>query len=132
MKRIEDHLNGGKSKGLIWHWQVSGKTYTMFFIANCFIDKFWHTHPIVFFVVDREDLETQHDKFFKAVQEENFKNNFEKVERIEDLLEIFERAKRSEIDNKVIERGIYLTTIQKFQKGGDEEKSIYKLLLKFG
>ncbi|MEM1672760.1 MAG: HsdR family type I site-specific deoxyribonuclease [Archaeoglobaceae archaeon] len=132
MKRIEDHLNGGKSKGLIWHWQGSGKTYTMFFIANCFIDKFWHTHPIVFFVVDREDLETQHDKFFKAVQEENFKNNFEKVERIEDLLEIFERAKRSEIDNKVIERGIYLTTIQKFQKGGDEEKSIYKLLLKFG
>lgn len=133
MKRIEEHMDGKKSRGLIWHWQGSGKTYTMFFIANGFIQKYWAKNPLVFFVVDREDLEIQHDKFLRSIQEENFKNHFRKVERIEDLCEIVETAKKSEWHNKILERGIYLTTIQKFQKGSEEdEKSIYRLLIELG
>ena len=133
IKRIEEHMNGGKSKGLIWHWQGSGKTYTMFFIANWFVQEYWENNPLVFFVVDREDLERQHDKFLRSIQEEIFKANFEKVESIEKLGEIVENAKKSEWDPKIIERGIYLTTIQKFQKGSEEdERSIYKLLLELG
>ncbi len=117
MKRIEEHLNNGKSKGLIWHWQGSGKTFTMFFIANYFFDRYYSQNPVVFFVVDRQDLERQHDEVLKSVQEEKFRNYYKKIESISELCKVIETLKESEFSKNVISRGIYLTTIQKFQRG---------------
>ena len=58
MGRIDEYMGGRKkNKGLVWHWLGSGKTYTMFFIANWFLDKYWRERTVVFFIVDRRDLE---------------------------------------------------------------------------
>ncbi len=139
--RIENHMNGGKNRGLIWHWQGSGKTFTMFFIANYFFDKYYSQNPAVFFVVDRQDLERQHDEVLKSVHEEKFRSVYKKIEKISELCRIIETLKESEFSKNIIPRGVYLTTIQKFQKGqtdveGLSEKEdqkasqrIYSLLL---
>ena len=146
INRIKEYSqNPEMNRGLIWHWQGSGKTYTMFFIANYFLDLFYPTHPVVFFVVDREDLENQHERVLKAVQDEKFRTLFQKVESISNLGDIIANAKRSEMTENIIPRGIYLTTIQKFQRGRvrstegltekeDREmtKALYTLLLKLG
>lgn len=144
INRIKEYMNSsGKNRGLIWHWQGSGKTYTMFFTANYFMDLYYHTNPLVFFVVDREDLEDQHERVFKAVEDVKFKTQFEKVESIKRLGEIIKVTKESEMSESIISRGVYLTTIQKFQKktknyqddGLSEEddreatKELYTLLL---
>ncbi len=141
MKRIEEHMNGGKNRGLIWHWQGSGKTFTMFFIANYFLDRYYDKNPVIFFVVDRQDLERQHDEVLKSVQDEKFRSLYKKIESISELCEIVETLKESEFSSNVIPRGIYLTTIQKFQRGeeglteeADKEatQKLYSLLLKLG
>lgn len=144
INRIKEHMNSSeRNRGLIWHWQGSGKTYTMFFIANYFLDLYYETHPIVFFVVDREDLETQHERMLKKVQDKKFRVLFKKVKSIKKLGEIIKTVKESEMSKNIIPRGIYLTTIQKFQKGksrqveglSEEEdreatRELYTLLLK--
>ena len=148
IKRIGEYIeNPEMNRGLIWHWQGSGKTYTMFFIANYFLDLYYGTHPVVFFVVDREDLENQHERVLKSVQDVKFRTLFEKVESIAELGKIITVAKKSEMSKNIIPRGIYLTTIQKFQKGKrrrenaegltekeDKEvtKQLYSLLIKLG
>jgi type I restriction enzyme R subunit len=59
--RVLDNLAGktDRNKGLIWHWQGSGKTLTMIFAAN----KLYHQpaleNPSIFFIVDRIELEDQ-------------------------------------------------------------------------
>lgn len=59
--RVTGNLRGEekKNKGLIWHWQGSGKTLTMIFSAN----KLHHLkllgNPSIFFIVDRIELEEQ-------------------------------------------------------------------------
>ncbi|XRO76868.1 type I restriction endonuclease subunit R [Methanocaldococcus sp. 10A] len=138
MKRIEDYLSGNnKNKGLVWHWQGSGKTYTMFFIANYFLDKYFSENPVIFFIVDRVDLEKQSKEFYEAIQEKKFKNLLKRIENIDNLYEVIKNIKMSELSNKVIVRGIYTTTIQKFQherikKEEDEIKGLYHLLIKLG
>ena len=61
VQRVLDNLAGKteKNKGLIWHWQGTGKTLTMIFAAN---KLYFHPalqNPTIFFVVDRIDLEEQ-------------------------------------------------------------------------
>ncbi len=61
VQRVLDNLAGKteKNKGLIWHWQGTGKTLTMIFAAN---KLYFHPdlqNPSIFFVVDRIDLEEQ-------------------------------------------------------------------------
>ena len=144
ISRIKEYMsNLKKNRGLIWHWQGSGKTYTMFFIANYFLDLYYGTNPLVFFIVDREDLEDQHERMLKAVQDEKFKTLFEKVESIKRLGEIIKVAKESEMSANIIARGVYLTTIQKFQRKKENSESLneeneeatkelYTLLLRLG
>jgi len=140
IERIDNYLNGNnKNRGLIWHWQGSGKTYTMFFIANYFLDKYFSKDPVIFFVVDRVDLERQSKEFYEAIQEEKFKNLLKRIDNINNLYEVIKNIKNSELSNKVIVRGIYTTTIQKFQrerstksKIDEELKGLYHLLIKLG
>ncbi len=61
VNRVNDNLHGKdeRNKGLIWHWQGSGKTLTMIFAAHkLYFDRLLEA-PTVFFVVDRIELETQ-------------------------------------------------------------------------
>ena len=118
MKRIDEYMAGGElNRGLIWHWLGSGKTYTMFFIANYFLEKHWDKRPIVFFVVDRSDLEEQHEKVFKNVEEPRFTKLFSKIESIDELHRRIKVMKEAEYLGGTIAYGVYLTTIQKFQRG---------------
>ncbi len=69
VNRIKNNLKGKeeKNKGLIWHWQGSGKTLEMIFAAN----KLYHLenlrNPTIFFIVDRLDLEEQLFQEFVAL-----------------------------------------------------------------
>ncbi|RLG17188.1 type I restriction endonuclease subunit R [Nanoarchaeota archaeon] len=135
MKRIDEYLQGGrKNRGLIWHWLGSGKTYTMFFIANYYLDKYFHERPIVFFIVDRRDLEDQHERMLTAIKSGKFTLLFKKVESIPKLHDIIRTIKKCEIYGGVITYGVYLTTIQKFRRGSgglvkEEEKTFTRGLL---
>jgi len=59
--RVLANLNGEteKDKGLIWHWQGSGKTLTMIFAANKLYFNSLLANPTIFFIVDRIELEEQ-------------------------------------------------------------------------
>ncbi|MDG6250434.1 HsdR family type I site-specific deoxyribonuclease, partial [Methanocalculus sp.] len=61
VQRVLDNLAGKteKNKGLIWHWQGTGKTLTMIFAANKLYLHPALQNPSIFFVVDRIDLEEQ-------------------------------------------------------------------------
>jgi len=48
-----------KRRGLIWHTQGSGKTYTMITIAKRLIEEPGFENPTVLMLVDRNELETQ-------------------------------------------------------------------------
>jgi type I restriction enzyme, R subunit len=60
-KAIEQKLNAGLSKGIIWHTQGSGKTALAFYNVKFLADYFQQKNTIAkfYFVVDRIDLATQ-------------------------------------------------------------------------
>jgi type I restriction enzyme R subunit len=88
--------------GLIWHWQGSGKTYTMAFSAW----KLFHCpetqKPSIYIVVDRKDLEEQIEKDFSFIEVP-----LEKVESIKKLIENLKWGAEGK-------RGIFLVTVEKF------------------
>ncbi|MCP8308591.1 MAG: HsdR family type I site-specific deoxyribonuclease [archaeon] len=91
-----------KKFGLIWHWQGSGKTYTMAFSAW----KLFHCpeaeRPSIFAMVDRRDLEEQIEKDFSFIEVP-----IEKIHSIKELIEILKWGREGK-------RGIFLVTIEKF------------------
>lgn len=91
-----------KKFGLIWHWQGSGKTYTMAFSAW----KLWQCpaagRPSIFVMVDRRDLEDQIEKDFSFIQ-----IPIEKIRSIRKLIEVLKWGKEGK-------RGIFLVTVEKF------------------
>ncbi|MEM5868849.1 MAG: HsdR family type I site-specific deoxyribonuclease, partial [Candidatus Aenigmatarchaeota archaeon] len=103
-KRVINTLKKKENKkfGLIWHWQGSGKTYTMAFSAW----KLFHCpeaeRPSIFVMVDRRDLEEQIEKDFSFIEVP-----IEKVGSIKELIEILKWGKEGK-------RGIFLVTIEKF------------------
>ncbi|MDD3629303.1 MAG: HsdR family type I site-specific deoxyribonuclease, partial [Actinomycetota bacterium] len=107
VKRVEDNLAGkdSKNKGLIWHWQGSGKTFTMIFAAN----KLYHLesleNPTIFFIVDRDELEGQLSDEF----------NFLDIEKPEVIDSVAELKKILEYDDYRGKRGIFITLIHKFR-----------------
>ncbi|MEA2016620.1 MAG: HsdR family type I site-specific deoxyribonuclease [Actinomycetota bacterium] len=109
VKRVEDNLSGkdDKNKGLIWHWQGSGKTFTMIFAAN----KLYHLkkleNPSIFFIVDRDELEGQLSDEF----------NFLDIEKPEVISSIEELKRILEYDDYRGKRGIFITLIHKFRPG---------------
>lgn len=103
-ERVINRLKGKENKkfGLIWHWQGSGKTYTMAFAA-------WKLHrcleaenPSIFVMVDRKDLEEQIEKDFSFIE-----IPLERVSSIKDLVKILKWGRGGK-------RGIFLVTIEKF------------------
>lgn len=106
--------NSPKNKGLIWHWQGSGKTLTMLFAAN----KLYYTkeleNPTIFFVVDRIDLEDQlYDEFYSMdiVQPEIIYS----IDKLKEVLAY---------DDYRGKRGIFIVLVHKFRP--EELKNLQK------
>lgn len=104
-QRVIDNLGGktNKNKGLIWHWQGSGKTLTMIFSAHKLY--FELGKPTIFFIVDRKDLEEQ---FKKELGSLDLNFEFERIESISHLKEVIT------YDDYRGKRGVFLTLIHKF------------------
>jgi len=118
LRRIKSYLgsNVGKNRGLIWHWQGTGKTYTMFFIAHRFYREYYDRDPLVFFVVDRIELQRQlYEEFIKDIVAPYFSEIIKVIKSIGELRDLLESIKRSEHNRQRIERGIYIVLIQKFR-----------------
>ena len=94
-----------KNKGLIWHWQGSGKTLTMIFAANKLYRHPDLQNPTVFFVVDREELETQLSDEFNAL-------DITKPEVVDSIHALRKIIQHDEYRGK---RGIFITLIHKFR-----------------
>src|SRR3990170_3663993 len=105
--RVTNHLQGKetKNKGLIWHWQGSGKTLTMIFAANKLYRDPVLANPTIFFIVDREELETQLYEEFTAL-------DITKPETIDSIHALRTIIKHDENKGK---RGIFITLIHKFR-----------------
>src|SRR3990170_95794 len=58
-KIIERTVDKDKRRGLIWHTQGSGKTYTMIVAAKKIMENPLFENPTVIMLVDRTELETQ-------------------------------------------------------------------------
>jgi type I restriction enzyme R subunit len=124
LERINDYLNGSskKNSGLIWHWQGSGKTYTMIFLANKYFNMHFSENPLLFFLVDRDDLQKQLvEDFIDKLDAETFDNYFKKIESIEEFKAELEEIRSSLDIANIISKKIYVVLIQKFRKESFEE-----------
>lgn len=105
-----------KDKGLIWHWQGSGKTLTMIFAAHKLYYDIRLENPTIFFIVDRVELEEQLYTEFYALDI----MQPEIIQSIADLQDVLK------YDNYRGKRGIFITLIHKFRP--DELKRVQKQL----
>lgn len=103
-QRVVDTLQGKDEKkfGLVWHWQGSGKTYTMAFAAWKLYQHPATENPSIFVIVDRRMLEDQIEKDFAFLGIQ-----LETIGSIRKLLEVLRWGKE-------VKRGIFLVTIEKF------------------
>ncbi|MDH5690938.1 MAG: HsdR family type I site-specific deoxyribonuclease, partial [Candidatus Bathyarchaeota archaeon] len=107
VNRVLNHISGKeiKNKGLIWHWQGSGKTLTMIFAANKLYRHPLLENPTIFFIVDREELENQLYQEFTAL-------DITKPETIDSIHALKTIIRHDENRGK---RGIFITLIHKFR-----------------
>ncbi|MGB9628028.1 MAG: HsdR family type I site-specific deoxyribonuclease, partial [Thermodesulfobacteriota bacterium] len=101
--RLKSH--DSRTKGLIWHWQGSGKTLTMIFAANKLYYMRELENPTIFFIVDRIELEDQLYSEFYAL-------DIVEPEIIGSLCELREFLKFDDYRGK---RGIFIILIHKFR-----------------
>jgi type I restriction enzyme R subunit len=111
--RVLKTLRGeeNKKKGLIWHWQGSGKTLTMIFAANKLYNLIELQNPTIFLIVDRDELEAQLNREYNAL-------DIPKPEVINSVEELKKVLKHDGYRGK---RGIFITLIHKFQPKEFEE-----------
>ena len=123
LERISEHLEGkGRNRGLIWHWQGSGKTYTMLFIANKFFETCFDRNPVVFFLLDREDIQKQLlEDFVSKLDVDYFSEYLKKIDSIGELRDELESIRRSTGNQNVKVRKMYVVLIQKFRKEDFED-----------
>ncbi len=107
VERVED---GSVKRGLIWHTQGSGKSLTMFFTAWKLRFNKLLKNPKIFILVDRIDLD---DQIYETFVNCGGKN----VVRV---------TSRKDLEKKIKspERGIFISTIQKFSELGSEVESL--------
>ena len=105
--RVVENLDGRstKDRGLIWHWQGSGKTLTMIFAANKLFYMYQLSTPTIFFIVDRKELEEQLYDEFNAL-------DLVEPERIEGIYDLKDKIQHDSYRGK---RGIFITLIHKFR-----------------
>ncbi len=101
-KMVERVREGQHKKGLIWHTQGSGKTLTMFFTAWKLRYDLELKNPKIFILIDRIDLDDQVFEEFDAWGGQN-------LIRIESRKDLEKKIKGAD-------RGIFISTIQKFSE----------------
>jgi type I restriction enzyme, R subunit len=101
-KIVERVKEGEKKKGLIWHTQGSGKTLTMFFTAWKLRYNPELKNPKVFILIDRIDLDDQVYEEFESWGGQN-------LVRVESRKDLEKKIKGAD-------RGIFISTIQKFSE----------------
>lgn len=106
-KIVERVKEGEHKKGLIWHTQGSGKTLTMFFTAWKLRYDPLLKNPKVFILIDRIDLDDQVYEEFESWGGQN-------------LIHV---ESRRDLEKKIkgADRGIFISTIQKFSELEDVE-----------
>ena len=116
--RIKDYLDGksNKNKGLIWHWQGSGKTFEIIYLAEKFFRTFENKKPIVFIIVDRKDLERQFNDVIFSLRNTKFQSVFKKIESVNELKSVIQNIKDSENKINVDPKAVYLVMAHKFRK----------------
>ncbi len=104
--RVKENYEGksDKNKGLIWHWQGSGKTLEIIFAANKLFNYDALGTPSIYIIVDRDDLQTQ------LSDEYNFLD-IKKPHTIESIRELKENIAADDYKGK---RGIFIVLIHKF------------------
>lgn len=105
-----------KKKGLIWHWQGSGKTLAMIFAANKIYQLPEAKNPTIFFILDRQELE---DQLFSECASLSLFKTIEVVFSIKHLKEIIAHSNYSG------KRGIFITLIHKFSQSDFEHINEY-------
>ncbi len=109
-KAIEEKLNNGIRKGIIWHTQGSGKTALAYYNVHFLTDYYQKQHiiPKFYFIVDRLDLLSQARDEFTArglkVHTVNSRDEF-----VADL------KKTTAVNNDKGKREITVVNIQKFE-----------------
>ena len=100
-EKVLDRSISPKSRGLIWHTQGSGKTYTMIVAAKKIMEHRLIRRPIILMLVDRNELESQLFSNLSAL-------GFENV-HVTDSKKELQRLLKSETS------AIIVSTIQKFE-----------------
>ncbi|MDE1871211.1 MAG: HsdR family type I site-specific deoxyribonuclease [Candidatus Micrarchaeota archaeon] len=116
-KIIERVASKTKNRGLVWHTQGSGKTYTMIVVAQKIIENPLFENPTVIMLVDRNELETQ---LFGNLESVGFKD-VHVVDSKRTLLELLQT------DTK----GLIVTMIHKFEgmpKDVNTKKNLFVLV----
>ncbi len=106
VNRVLNNLKGEeeKDRGLVWHWQGSGKTLTMIFAAHKLYYAEYLSNPTIFFVVDRVDLQDQLSWEFESL-------DIFDVEVIESISHLKQVVSHDDFKGK---RGVFITLIHKF------------------
>lgn len=98
---VERALDPVKTRGLVWHTQGSGKTYTMIKTAELLFKSPIAEKPTILLMIDRNELEDQLQKNLTSVGI----NNVVKAENIQDLQKLLKNDYR----------GIIVSMVHKFR-----------------
>ncbi|MEM3573681.1 MAG: HsdR family type I site-specific deoxyribonuclease [Nitrososphaeria archaeon] len=101
VNRIVERAGSDKKRGLIWHTQGSGKTYTMIVAARAIIENPLFGNPTVLMLVDRNELEAQLFANIKALGI--------------DSVEVANSKKHLQELLKTDRKGLIVTMIHKFE-----------------
>jgi len=116
-RNVLEHRKGG----VIWHWQGSGKTFTMIFAAYKLYTDMRMEKPTVFFVMDRKEIEAQFMEFISGM-------DFGGKVPVEHIGNIEELEKILRFDGGRGKRGFFVLLIHKFkEKGGIDLEDIEKM-----
>lgn len=114
---VERALDETKTRGLVWHTQGSGKTYTMIKAAELLFKAPESGKPTILLMIDRNELEDQMLKNLSSIGV----NNVVQAEHIRDLHKLLKNDYR----------GIIVSMIHKFRDMPaevNERKNIYVLI----
>lgn len=100
-KVVERALDPTKTRGLVWHTQGSGKTYTMIKTAELLFKAPQAEKPTILLMIDRNELEDQMLKNLNSVGV----NNVQQAESIQDLQRLLKNDYR----------GIIVSMVHKFR-----------------
>lgn len=107
LDRVKSGVESGKTthatRGLIWHTQGSGKSYTMIYASDRLIEAGWFPSPQILILVDTDDLREQLTNTLSNI---GYSHRFDVAESMEHLYDMLESGTS----------GIILSTIQMFEE----------------